>query len=81
MSTQSIQQIEYSTLIDGVNKALTCIGNRFLLIDSFGVKDDVDRSDIVVLMYYKRFLNNEYCKVDVSEYQVEQINKLILKYQ
>ena len=80
MSTQSIKQSTFDDLQINVDKALACIGKRFILEENFGVKSNLQKKDLFLIPYYKRFLNQRYCKEEITENVIDKINKTINKY-
>ena len=80
MSTQSIKQTTLEDLKLDIDKSLACIGNAEILEDRFGIKNKINKKDLFTLLYYKRFLNQRYCKQEITFNVVTKLNKILTKY-
>lgn len=80
MSTQSIKEITICELREGVDKALAKIGDRLILSDKFGIKENINSIHIRNLLYYKKTINKKYSDINLDPANIEAINKLISNY-
>lgn len=80
MSTQSINDVTICDLRSKVDLALTCIANRYVLEDKFGIKNRPNQYEILLLMHFKKALQHRYCKEEMTHDTIEKINKIIRKY-
>lgn len=80
----SAQQILSDKTIEelktGIDKALKCIGDRFLLSNKFGVKNVYNKRDLFLLDFYKNYLSDRFCNQDFNSGFLERIQTLTLKY-
>lgn len=80
MSTQSIKEITICELREGVDRALAKIGDRLILSDKFGIKENINPTHVRNLMHFKRELNKKYSDINLEPENIEAINKLISNY-
>ena len=80
MSTQSIKEITIQELKDGIDKSIIYLGNSFILESDLGVKAKVNKKDLFSLLYYKKLLNQRYCRQELNDITITQLNKIITKY-
>lgn len=80
MSTQSIKEITICGLREGVDRALAKIGDRIILSDKFGIKENINPIHVRNLIHYKREVNKKYSDINLEPENIEAINKLISNY-